>query len=359
MARQFDYIIVGGGSAGSVLANRLTEDPQTRVLVLEAGRSDWRIDPFIHMPAALHVSDRQPVLRLAVRIRARAVHARPSESSTRAARSSGGQQQHQRSNLPARQPTRFRAVGGRPGYGDVGLSPTACPISRGWRPRSRRSRTTRGAVTMSRSSSSAGRRRIHCSGRSSTPRKRPAIRGPTTSTATGRRASPRFDRNIHRGRRLSAARAYLHPILRSRGNLAVWTQQFVVWVLSQGSRAIGVEVASGPGGRGGIERLTAGEIILAGGAINSPQLLLLSGIGAAADLGELRIPVVADRPGVGLQPAGSPRGLVPAPEPQGRVHAAVGDGALATTIHRRPMAVPAVGTRRHQPLRRWRVRSLE
>src|SRR4029453_12780907 len=49
---QFDYIIVGGGSAGSVLANRLTEDPQTRVLVLEAGRSDWRIDPFIHMPAA-------------------------------------------------------------------------------------------------------------------------------------------------------------------------------------------------------------------------------------------------------------------------------------------------------------------
>jgi choline dehydrogenase len=51
--RPWDYVIVGGGSAGSVLANRLTADPSTRVLVLEAGRSDWRVDPFIHMPAAL------------------------------------------------------------------------------------------------------------------------------------------------------------------------------------------------------------------------------------------------------------------------------------------------------------------
>src|SRR6201986_5588588 len=50
---QFDYIIVGGGSAGSALASRLSADPTTRVLVLEAGRSDYRLDPFIHMPAAL------------------------------------------------------------------------------------------------------------------------------------------------------------------------------------------------------------------------------------------------------------------------------------------------------------------
>ena len=50
---RYDFIIVGGGSAGSALANRLSADPATSVLVLEAGRSDWRIDPFIHMPAAL------------------------------------------------------------------------------------------------------------------------------------------------------------------------------------------------------------------------------------------------------------------------------------------------------------------
>jgi choline dehydrogenase len=104
-----------------------------------------------------------------------------------------------------------------------------------------------------------------------------------------------FDRNIHRGRRLSAARAYLHPVM-GRKNLEVRTRAFVQRIIFEGSRAVGVEVDRG---RQGSERILAGEVILAGGAINSPQTLLLSGVGPRADLERLGIGVVADVPGVG------------------------------------------------------------
>ena len=100
---------------------------------------------------------------------------------------------------------------------------------------------------------------------------------------------------MHRGRRLSAARAYLHPVM-NRRNLEVRTGAQVSRVLFQGKRAVGVEVLRRGGG---VERIDAGEVVLAGGAINSPQLLLLSGIGNAAELAAHGIPVVADLPGVG------------------------------------------------------------
>jgi choline dehydrogenase len=105
-----------------------------------------------------------------------------------------------------------------------------------------------------------------------------------------------FDRNIHRGRRLSAARAYLHPILGRRRNLTVRTSTLVTKVHVRDGRATGVEIERHGGGT---ETIGAGEVILAGGSINTPQILLLSGIGPGADLEALGIPVVADRPGVG------------------------------------------------------------
>ena len=104
-----------------------------------------------------------------------------------------------------------------------------------------------------------------------------------------------FDRNIRHGRRLSAARAYLHPVM-NRPNLKVRTRVLVARILFEGKRAVGVEIATG-GGQG--ERIYGGQVICCGGSINSPQLLQLSGVGNAAELEAVGVPVVHDLPGVG------------------------------------------------------------
>jgi len=104
-----------------------------------------------------------------------------------------------------------------------------------------------------------------------------------------------FDRNIHNGRRLSAARAYLHPVM-SRPNLDVKTHAYATQILFEGKRAVGVRYVTG---RGRSETVRAGEVILCGGAINSPQLLQLSGVGNADELRAAGVDVVHDLPGVG------------------------------------------------------------
>ena len=105
----------------------------------------------------------------------------------------------------------------------------------------------------------------------------------------------KFDRNIRRGRRLSAARAYLHPVMK-RPNLTVETRAHVMRVLFEGTRAVGVRYRTGAG----LTREARGaEVILCGGSINSPQVLELSGVGNADALRRLGIDVVHDLPGVG------------------------------------------------------------
>jgi choline dehydrogenase len=259
--RPFDFIIVGGGSAGSALGNRLSADPSTRVLVLEAGRSDWRIDPFIHMPAAL----------------------------TFPIGSRFYDWKYERGN-----PLDYERWAADPGMASWDYAhclpyfkrmenALAAAPDDPWRGHSGPLVLERGPATnplftaFFKSVQEAGY--------------------PLTEDVNGYRQEgfAAFDRNIHRGRRLSAARAYLHPVMGKRKNLEVRTRTFVSKVLFEGQRAIGVEVAKGRGS----ERILAGEVILAGGAINSPQLLLLSGVGPAADLAAHGIPVVADRRGVG------------------------------------------------------------
>jgi choline dehydrogenase len=120
---------------------------------------------------------------------------------------------------------------------------------------------------------------------------------PLTADVNGYRQEgfSRFDRNIRRGRRLSAARAYLHPVM-NRPNLTVTTRAFVTRILFDGKRAVGVEYRE----RGGPpKRVLCGDVILAGGAINSPQLLQVSGVGPDDHLVSVGVPVIHDLPGVG------------------------------------------------------------
>ena len=114
-----------------------------------------------------------------------------------------------------------------------------------------------------------------------------------------------FDQSLQRGRRLSASGAYLHPVM-DRPNLTVLTRALVSKVLMDGTRATGVEVIDSKGRR---RQVSAGEVILCGGAFNSPQLLQLSGIGDAEHLPRRRSRSGAPSPRCRREPAGPPRGV--------------------------------------------------
>ena len=104
-----------------------------------------------------------------------------------------------------------------------------------------------------------------------------------------------YDVTIHKGERASASKYYLNPA-RKKSNLKVFTQSFVEKIIFEGTKAIGIEVNI----KGKINKIFANkEIILSGGSINSPQLLMLSGVGPASHIKEKGIEVIKNIPGVG------------------------------------------------------------
>ena len=290
-ASQNDFVIVGGGSAGSALANRLSADPGNRVLVLEAGRPDYRWDVFIHMPAALtypigsrfydwkYESEPEPFMG-----GRQVYHAR---GKVLGGSSSINGMIFQRGNPMDYQ--RWAADPGMAAWDYAHCLPyfkkmENCLAGGGeWRGHDGPLVLERGPATSP--LFQAFFEAVQQAGYS------------LTEDVNGYRQEgfAPFDRNVHRGRRLSASVAYLHPVM-DRPNLHVECRAFVTKILFDGTRATGVEFRTATGST---RRAFGGEVILCGGAINSPQLLQLSGVGKADELASLGIATTADLPGVG------------------------------------------------------------
>ena len=256
--RAWDYVIVGGGSAGQRARQppeRRPVHPRPRPRGRPARLAVRRLHP--HAGGA-DVPDRQPVLRLAYESEPepfmngrRIYHAR--------GKVLGGVELDQRDDLPARQPARLRALGGRSRAWRPGTSPTACRTSSGWRTAPRPRPTIRGAATAVRSGWSAARRRAPCSGPGSRPPSRPATRSRPTSTAIARRASPRST-GTSGAAAGSAPRGPISTRSCGRPNLKIRTSTLVTRIHFEGRRAVGVEIERQGGGT---ETIRAGEVILA------------------------------------------------------------------------------------------------
>ena len=286
----FDYVIVGGGSAGCVLANRLSADPTTRVLLLEAGSGDRH--PLYHLPAGFAkmtrgigswgwstVPQRQLKGRVLRFTQAKVIGGGSTINAqvyTRGAAADydewasrhGAHGWSYRDVLPyfKRAENNQRYANEYHSYGGpIGVSNPISPLP------------------ICEAFFQAGQQ----------------LGIPFNPDFNGERQDGLgyYQLTQRDARRSSTSTAYLRPV-RSRGNLKVQLHAQALRVVIESGRAVGVHVAMGDSGSARLIRAQR-EVVLAAGAIGSPKLLLQSGIGPADHLRAVGVPVLHDLPGVG------------------------------------------------------------
>jgi choline dehydrogenase len=287
---QVDYVIVGAGSAGCVLANRLSEDPNTRVLLIEAGGRDW--NPYIHVPAGFMRLLSHPTLTWGY-------HAEPDPGTAGRAilyprgRVLGGSSSINGLIYVRGQPEDFDH------WAQLG--------NRGWSwddvlPYFKKAENWEGDETEVRGKGGP----LFTSRMERPPLCAAAIeagkeigleyRADVNSLTPGAGDSIGWCQQTRGGRRrASTARTYLHPAMKRR-NLEIVVKALVRRIVFDGRRAVAVEYE-----RGGatLRAEAAREVILSAGAVGSPHILQLSGVGAPDHLSRIGIPVRHESPGVG------------------------------------------------------------
>ena len=288
----YDYVIVGAGSAGSVLANRLSEDGTASVLVLEAGPSDWH--PYIHMPAGFIKTFHIPSVNWLY-------HMEPSQwTGGRRILAPRGKTLGGSSSINGHVYNRGQRMDfdtwaqlGNRGWGYADVLPYFRRMERRLGDGDPTFRGRDGSLTVS----DLDWRHPLCEAFIEGAVSLGIPRNPDYNAAI-QEGVAYAQRTINNGRRVSAATAFLHPA-RKRPNVTVRTHAHTTGLVFEGKRCVGVDYSYG--GRGGesCSVRAAREVILSAGSYNSPQLLQLSGIGPAGLLKSLDIPVRHALAGVG------------------------------------------------------------